>query len=139
MPAIEVRTRSHDDASSLPGEPRPRRRRRLRDRTTSWARGTAEPWRDAALIAALNHGVLLVAVVLRPKVAVTGLLGVVLAVGLATGTLTVLHDAGRRMFSRWAWPNVLAVQVAVPVGLWVWPVDAQASGASQAVTGVSDR
>jgi linoleoyl-CoA desaturase len=47
------------------------------------------------------------------------MLGAVLAVGRATGTLTVLHDAGHRMFAKSAWPNVLAVQIAVPAGLWV--------------------
>ncbi|MBJ7347929.1 MAG: fatty acid desaturase, partial [Thermoleophilaceae bacterium] len=38
---------------------------------------------------------------------------------LATATLTVLHDAGHRRFSRREWPNVLAVQTAIPAGLWV--------------------
>lgn len=71
------------------------------------------------MIAALNHGVLITAALLQPGLAVTALLGAVLALGLATGTLTVLHDAGHRMFSRSAWPNVLAVQISVPAGLWV--------------------
>jgi linoleoyl-CoA desaturase len=71
------------------------------------------------MIAALNHGVLITAALLQPGLAVTALLGAVLALGLATGTLTVLHDAGHRMFSRSAWPNVLAVQFSVPAGLWV--------------------
>ncbi|MCW2779291.1 MAG: linoleoyl-CoA desaturase [Frankiales bacterium] len=78
-----------------------------------------EPWRDAVLIGVANHAVLLVAAVLQPGYPLTVLLGVVLGVGLATGTLTVLHDAGHRMFARSAWPNVLAVQTTVPAGLWV--------------------
>jgi linoleoyl-CoA desaturase len=78
-----------------------------------------EPWRDAVAIGALNQGVLLLAVALRPGWGMSALLGAALAVGLATGTLTVLHDAGHRMLSRSAWPNVLAVQLAVPAGLWV--------------------
>lgn len=41
-----------------------------------------------------------------------------LGLTLATATLTVLHDAGHRRFSRRPWPNVLAVQSAAPVGLW---------------------
>jgi linoleoyl-CoA desaturase len=50
--------------------------------------------------------------------------GFALGVVWATGTLTVLHDAGHRRFGRRSWPNVLAVQTAVPVGLWVahWAV-----------------
>jgi len=79
----------------------------------------AEPWRDAALLGLLNHGVLLVAALLQPSLLVLVLLAVPLSVGLATGTLTVLHDAGHRMLAKRAWPNVLAVQLAVPAGLWV--------------------
>ena len=119
MPAVEVRTPPGDVSPSRLEELGRDGARPLREGISGWARGPAEPWRDALLIAALNHGVLLVAVVLRPSLAVTALLGVFLAVGLATGTLTVLHDAGHRMFSRWAWPNVLAVHMAVPAGLWV--------------------
>lgn len=38
---------------------------------------------------------------------------------MATATLTVLHDAGHRRFARRAWPNVIAVHTASPVGFWV--------------------
>lgn len=93
----------------------PRQRRSDERRTTR----RAEPWRDAALIGLLNHAVLLVAALWRPGPLGMLVLGLALSVGLATGTLTVLHDAGHRMFSASAWPNVLAVQLAVPAGLWV--------------------
>ena len=78
-----------------------------------------EPWRDCLLLGLLNHGVLLAAAVLQPGALGLVLLAVPLSVGLGTGTLTVLHDAGHRMFARRAWPNVLAVALAVPAGLWV--------------------
>lgn len=42
-----------------------------------------------------------------------------LGASLATATLTVLHDAGHRRLSRRTWVNVLAVQTAAPIGLWV--------------------
>jgi linoleoyl-CoA desaturase len=45
-------------------------------------------------------------------------LAVPLALTLTVTTLTVLHDAGHRQFSRHEWPNVLAVQTAAPFGLW---------------------
>ncbi len=78
-----------------------------------------EPWRDCVLIGVYVHAVLLTAALWRPDGA--GLLAVaaLLGLGFATGTLTVLHDAGHRMFARREWPNVLAVQLAVPAGLWV--------------------
>ncbi|MCU1692640.1 MAG: linoleoyl-CoA desaturase [Frankiales bacterium] len=91
----------------VPGRRRSARRRRL------------EPWRDAAAIGAIDHAVLLAAALLRPGLLGLLLLSLALGVGLSTGTLTVLHDAGHRMFGRRAWPNVLAVQLSVPVGLWV--------------------
>lgn len=47
------------------------------------------------------------------------LLALPLGVTLSTATLTVLHDAGHRRLSKRTWPNVLAVQTAAPVGLWV--------------------
>ena len=78
-----------------------------------------EPWRDSLLLGLLNHGVLLAVAPLDPGPWGLVLLAVPLALGLGTGTLTVLHDAGHRMFAKRAWPNVLAVQLAVPAGLWV--------------------
>lgn len=44
---------------------------------------------------------------------------VLLAATLASALLSVVHDAGHSEFSRRAWVNVLAAQVAVPMGLWV--------------------
>jgi linoleoyl-CoA desaturase len=78
-----------------------------------------EPWRDAAAIGVVTHLVLLLAVLAHPGVLATVLLAVPLAAAMSVGTLTVLHDAGHRMFGRTAWPNVVAVQLAVPAGLWV--------------------
>lgn len=82
-------------------------------------RGRAEPWRDWAVLAAINHGLLIAIVIARPGWPWLVAAAVPLGLGLATGTLTVLHDAGHRRFARRGWPNVLAVQTAVPVGLWV--------------------
>jgi linoleoyl-CoA desaturase len=89
--------------------PRNRRRDHHRD----------EPWRDWAVIAVLNHAQLLAVALIRPDWYWLPLAAIPLAVTLATGTLTVLHDAGHRRFSRKEWPNVFAVQTAVPLGLWV--------------------
>lgn len=79
----------------------------------------AEPWRDCVLIGAYVHAVLLAAALWRPDGLALVAVAVLLGGGFATGTLTVLHDAGHRMFARSTWPNVLAVQLAVPAGLWV--------------------
>ena len=78
-----------------------------------------EPWRDALLIGLGTHALLLLTAVLDPGLGGVVLLALPLGVAFATGTLTVLHDAGHRMFAKRAWPNVLAVQLAVPAGLWV--------------------
>jgi linoleoyl-CoA desaturase len=82
-------------------------------------RNRGEPWRDWAVIALLNHAQLLAIALIRPSWPWLLLAALPLAVTLATGTLTVLHDAGHRRFSRNEWPNVFAVQTAVPLGLWV--------------------
>lgn len=78
-----------------------------------------EPWRDWLALAAFNHAVLLVIAFTHP--AEFWLLpgALILGAGLATATLTVLHDAGHLRFSRRRWPNVCAVHSAAPVGLWV--------------------
>ena len=93
---------------------RPRAGSRLRGyRPERW-----EPWRDWLILTVLLH-LQLVAIAFS---GVTGawllLAALPLGLTLATATLTVLHDAGHRRFSRRAWPNVLAVQSAAPVGLW---------------------
>jgi linoleoyl-CoA desaturase len=78
-----------------------------------------EPWRDWAVIGLLNHVQLLTIALIRPSWPWLLLAALPLGVTLATGTLTILHDAGHRRFSRNEWPNVFAVQTAVPLGLWV--------------------
>lgn len=82
-------------------------------------RRPVEPWRDAVLLGVATHAVLLVAALTRPGAVPLLVLAVLLGGTLGVGTLTVLHDAGHGMFSPRAWPNVLAVQLAVPAGLWV--------------------
>ncbi len=91
--------------------------RRLTSRRSDRHRG--EPWRDWAAIALLNHAQLLAVALIRPSWPWLLLLAIPLGVTLSTGTLTVLHDAGHRRFSRQEWPNVFAVQTSVPLGLWV--------------------
>jgi fatty acid desaturase len=77
------------------------------------------PVRDAVVIGLYNHGVLLLACALGVSTASALAYGVLLSFGLTVGTLTVLHDAGHRMFGRKELPNVLAVQLSTPAGLWV--------------------
>lgn len=79
----------------------------------------AEPWRDWALLALLNHGMLLLIALAHPSWPWLAAAAVPLGLGLATATLTVLHDAGHRRLSRRLWVNVVAVQTAAPIGLWV--------------------
>jgi len=79
----------------------------------------AESWRDWAILTVVNHALLVAVVLLHPHGVWLLLAAVPLAIVLATTTLTVLHDAGHRRFSRHAWPNVVAVQTAAPVGFWV--------------------
>jgi len=78
-----------------------------------------EPWRDWAILAFFNHALLLAVALTRPGWPWLLLAALPLGVGLATATLTVLHDAGHHRFARRAWPNVLAAQTAAPVGFWV--------------------
>ncbi|MGI8537941.1 MAG: fatty acid desaturase family protein [Mycobacteriales bacterium] len=78
-----------------------------------------EPWRDWALLTAFIHAVLLVTALLAPEGPALLLAVPPLGAGFAVATLTVMHDAGHRRLARRTWPNVLAVQTAVPVGLWV--------------------
>lgn len=78
-----------------------------------------EPWRDWALISLFTHAQLLAVALIDP--AWYWLLPASLPFGfvLATGTLTIVHDAGHRRFSRHEWPNQFAVQTGVPLGFWV--------------------
>jgi linoleoyl-CoA desaturase len=78
-----------------------------------------EPARDAVVIGLYNHGVLLLTCALGVSTVSALGYGVLLSFGLTVGTLTVLHDAGHRMFGRKELPNVLAVQLSTPAGLWV--------------------
>jgi len=77
-----------------------------------------EPWRDWAVIALANHAVLVAVAVLHPGTRLLLLAGLPLGLGFAVGTLTVLHDAGHRMYSPRLWPNAVAVQTSTPGGLW---------------------
>lgn len=94
-------------------------RRRVLSKAWRASGSRAEPWRDWAFLAVLNHTQLLVVAVFQPRWPWLLLAALPLGVTLAIGTLTVLHDAGHRRFARAEWPNVLAVQTAVPLGLWV--------------------
>ncbi len=87
---------------------------RRRARPGLGARG--EPWRDWAVLAVLNHAQLLLVALVRPGWPWLLLAALPLGLTLAIGKLTVLHDAGHRRFARREWPNVLAVQTAVPLG-----------------------
>jgi linoleoyl-CoA desaturase len=77
-----------------------------------------EPWRDWALIALVTHATLLSICLLQVRQGMLVLSSLPLAMCLAVGTLTVLHDAGHRMFGRSLWLNAIAVQTATPLGLW---------------------
>lgn len=92
-----------------------RRRRRIALPT----RQRWEPWRDWAVIALANNGMLAAIAVLHLHGWRLALAALPLGLGFAVGTLTVLHDAGHRMYSPQQWPNVFAVQSSTPVGLWV--------------------
>jgi linoleoyl-CoA desaturase len=71
------------------------------------------------VLAVLNHAQLLAVALIKPSWPWLLLAAVPFAFTLAIGTLTVLHDAGHKRFSREAWPNVLVVHTCVPLGLWV--------------------
>ncbi|HSP39474.1 MAG TPA: fatty acid desaturase [Frankiaceae bacterium] len=84
----------------------------------SWIARHGESWRDWAVLTLLNHGLLVAVAVVQPSRPRLLLFALPLAITLSITTLTVLHDAGHRQFSRREWPNVFAVQTAAPFGLW---------------------
>lgn len=71
------------------------------------------------MLAFFNNAVLAAVALARPSMPWLMLAALPLGLGLATATLTVLHDAGHRRLSTRVWLNVLAVQTAAPIGLWV--------------------
>lgn len=78
-----------------------------------------EPWRDWAILTVVNHALLLALAITRPGLPWLLLAAVPLGLTLSIATLTVLHDAGHRRLSHHLVLNVLAVQTAAPIGLWV--------------------
>jgi linoleoyl-CoA desaturase len=78
-----------------------------------------EPWRDWAMITLITHATLLSICLLGLHSSLLVLASLPLGACFSVGTLTVLHDAGHRMFGRRPWLNVIAVQSATPLGLWV--------------------
>ena len=82
------------------------------------ARRRWEPWRDWAVIAVATHATLVFAVLVNPHGFGIALAAIPLSLTFALGTITVLHDAGHRMFSPRPWINAVAVQLAAPGGLW---------------------
>jgi linoleoyl-CoA desaturase len=64
------------------------------------------------------HAALLLAVFADPHGFWIVLAAVPVALAFALATITVLHDAGHRMFSSRPWINAVAVQLAAPGGLW---------------------
>lgn len=99
--------------------PVPAQQRRARRPVASLPRRRWEPWRDWAVITLANHAMLVLIALAHPRGAYLVLAAVPLSIGFAIGTLTVLHDAGHRMFSTSSWPNVVATQTSTPAGLWV--------------------
>ena len=100
-----------------------------------------EPWRDWPVITTVTHGLLLLAALTQPSGPNLLALSVPLGVILATGTLTVLHDAGhQRLSHRRGWLNAFAVQTAMPVALWVghWTLKHRVHHRATAVYPVDD-
>lgn len=84
-----------------------------------WTSERVEPWRDWALLTVGSHALLLAIALTKPDWPWLFVAALPLGLVLATATLTVLHDAGHARLTRRRWLNVLAVQTAAPIGLWV--------------------
>ncbi|HVT64883.1 MAG TPA: fatty acid desaturase [Mycobacteriales bacterium] len=89
---------------------------RSEDRAPSVRR---EAWLNWSAYAAAVHGQLLGLALLHLGAGFLFIQIVGVAATLASALLSVVHDAGHSEFSRRPWVNVLAAQVAVPMGLWV--------------------
>ncbi|HEX3706992.1 MAG TPA: fatty acid desaturase [Mycobacteriales bacterium] len=93
-----------------------------RHRGTATARTPSvrrEAWLGWATYACAVHIQLLALAVVRLGPVLLGAQILLLGATLASALLSVVHDAGHSEFSRRSWLNVLAAQVAVPMGLWV--------------------
>jgi linoleoyl-CoA desaturase len=78
-----------------------------------------EAWLGWAAYTCAVHVQLLALAVVRLGPVLLGAQIVLLGTTLASALLSVVHDAGHSEFSGRPWVNVLAVHVAVPIGLWV--------------------
>lgn len=78
-----------------------------------------EAYRDWLIVLIVNN--VLLAGIAVPRIPIAWRLTacLLLSVGFAIGAIIVLHDAGHHRFSRHYIPNMLTVNTAVPVGLWV--------------------
>ena len=86
----------------------------------------------------LNHGVLIAATVVDPSLPWLLLFALPLGLGLAIATLTVLHDAGHRRFSRRPGRTLRWPQLRIG-GLRARPLDAETPGPPQGHPGLSAR
>jgi linoleoyl-CoA desaturase len=78
-----------------------------------------EAYRDWSVIALGNHLLLGMIALLRPSGTMAVMIGEALGLGVAMGGVVVLHNAAHRRYSRSYFINMLIVQSAVPVGLWL--------------------
>lgn len=79
----------------------------------------SESYRDWAIITIYNHSILVIIAISRLPFFVLIPFGLLLGLGFAMAAVTVLHDGGHHRFSRSYLPNMLAVQIAAPIGLWL--------------------
>lgn len=91
----------------------------LTDRSVRTPSVRREAWLGWSAYTVAVHAQLLGLAVLRPGPVIVVVQAVLLGATLASALLSVVHDAGHSEFSRRPWVNVVAAQVAVPIGLWV--------------------